>query len=119
MPERPFDDLAATLSGELQRFLRPQAANGEPADRPGQRIEPILQLLMTAAQRGQESAARKAEAAQRAPDDTLRRDLDQLAARVDALTQENRALERTIARLEGYVDGLRAQIAAGGRKEGL
>lgn len=113
MPERPLDDLAASLSGELQRFLRPSTP-GEP-ERPPVRIEPILQLLMTAAQRGQESAARKADAAQRTPDDIVRRDVDQLSAKVDALAQENRALERTVAKLEGYVEGLRAQIAAGGR----
>lgn len=115
MPERPLDDIAASLSGELQRFFRPSAP-GEP-ERAPVRIEPILQLLMSAAGRAQETARAKADTTARAADDgTVRRDLDQLSARVDALTQENRALERTVARLEGYVEGLRAQIASGGKR---
>lgn len=118
MAERPFDDLAATLSSELQRFLKPQVNGDQPGERPAQRAEPIIQLLMSAAARAQDSAARKAEdSARRSDTDCARREIDHLSARVDALTEQNRGLERQIARLEGYVEGLRAQIAAGGGRK--
>jgi hypothetical protein len=136
MPEqRPMDDLASLIAGEVQRFLRPPPAPVvpvPPADREsgtppqpaapppplpqGPRIEPIVNLLMTAARESQAAAQRRADAsaaeaaraaaaAQPVPDAGL-------IARVAALEEHNRALERQLARLEGYIEGLRAQLAA-------
>jgi predicted RNase H-like nuclease (RuvC/YqgF family) len=113
MPDRPLDDLAATLSGEINRFLSPRP--GPDGERPAPiKAEPLVQLLMAAAARAQDGARQKAEAAR--TDDGTRRELDQLRERVEALAQDNRALERQLAKLEGYVEGLRAQLAAGGKR---